>query len=377
MRKLELYNTTLTRIAELQKQLGVQKEKFLNGQGDYLMRINDRMTKIRNEADSKKKLKERVKVAWTTVFDTKGKKNSVVVTEMNELLRRTQTYLNIIHEIEMSESKMKTLISQAELLEEQALAQEKLSYVNTLLFFNTMTIEQKMNQLIVADNNPNLANLTPERQKLFMKCLGYSLDLLKKPSDKLLNDVAKDLYESIKDIENIDEVLQDEPIKQISPLVLNSLAMVLMDANKSVVDADNEIDAPCYYAEVFGLTGWNREYAMNEYVDINGIIDQGMPIEQVIVTEIANRIETLNCSYEVVADYLGKMSNQEYRDLYLLTEAEFKKKYDMNIDLNKLKKYVTYSQKEGRASINAMNAAIEKANEVESVNEEDKEIQMA
>ena len=377
MRKLELYNTTLTRIAELQKQLGVQKEKFLNGQGDYLMRINDRMTKIRNEADSKKKLKERVKVAWTTVFDTKGKKNSVVVTEMNELLRRTQTYLNIIHEIEMSESKMKTLISQAELLEEQALAQEKLSYVNTLLFFNTMTIEQKMNQLIVADNNPNLANLTPERQKLFMKCLGYSLDLLKKPSDKLLNDVAKDLYESIKDIENIDEVLQDEPIKQISPLVLNSLAMVLMDANKSVVDADNEIDAPCYYAEVFGLTGWNREYAMNEYVDINGIIDQGMPIEQVIVTEIANRIETLNCSYEVVADYLVKMSNQEYRDLYLLTEAEFKKKYDMNIDLNKLKKYVTYSQKEGRASINAMNAAIEKANEVESVNEEDKEIQMA
>ena len=210
-----------------------------------------------------------------------------------------------------------------------------------------------------------------------MKCLGYSLDLLKKPSDKLLNDVAKDLYESIKDIENIDEVLQDEPIKQISPLVLNSLAMVLMDANKSVVDADNEIDAPCYYAEVFGLTGWNREYAMNEYVDINGIIDQGMPIEQVIVTEIANRIETLNCSYEVVADYLVKMSNQEYRDLYLLTEAEFKKKYDMNIDLNKLKKYVTYSQKEGRASINAMNAAIEKANEVESVNEEDKEIQMA
>ena len=59
-----------------------------------------------------------------------------------------------------------------------------------------------------------------------------------------------------------------------------------------IMDADNEIDAPCYYAEVFGLTGWNREYAMNEYVDINGI------------TKIGNEAFQ-GCTSLTIIEYLG------------------------------------------------------------------------
>ncbi|MCQ2910822.1 MAG: hypothetical protein MJ244_01405 [Clostridia bacterium] len=358
MRKLELYNTTLNRINELQKQLGTQKEKFLDGQSDYLMRINDRMTKLRNDEDSKRGFKERMSAAFTLMFDAKDKKASAVVCEMNELLRRTQTYLNIIHEIEISESKMETLIGQAEILEAQALEQEKNSYVNTLSYLSSMTIEQKMNQLIVADNTSTLANLTVDKQKLFMECLAYTKDLLKQPTDKLLNEVAKDMYECIKEQEVMEE---DEPIKMISPLVLNSLAMVLMSFNKDQVDGDNELDAPCYYAEVFGQTGWNREYAMNEYVDINGIIDQGMPIEQVIITEIANRIETLNTSYDVAASYMLSMNEDEIKDLFLMNEMDYKKKYDTTLDLTKLKKYVTYNNAMQQAKKETINENIDEA----------------
>ncbi|MCQ2979622.1 MAG: hypothetical protein MJ245_07485 [Clostridia bacterium] len=372
MRKLELYNTTLNRINELQKQLGAQKAKFLDGQSDYLIRINDRMTKIRNDEDSKRGFKERMSAAFSMMFDTKDKKASVVVAEMNELLRRTQTYLNIIHEIEMSESKMQSLISQAEILEEQALAQEKNSYVNTLTYLSSMTVEQKMNQLIVADNTKTLANLTPARQKMFMECLAYTKDLLKTPTDKLLNDVAADLYENVKEMDMTDE----EPIKTISPLVLNSLSMVLMNLNKEVVDQDNELDVPCYYAEVFGQTGWNREYAMNEFVDINGIIDQGMPIEQVIITEIANRIEALNCSYDAAASYKENMSEDELKDLYLMSEIDYKTKYNMTLDLTKLKKYVTFSNDEHKEETAMHNNAIDEA--IKNVDsEEDEEIVMA
>lgn len=372
MRKLELYNITLTRITELQKQLGMQKEKFLDGQGDYLMRVNDRVTKIRNEADSKKGFITRVKEGFSVMIDSNNKKSEGVVREMNELLRRTQTYLNIIHDVEMSESKLHTLISQAELLEEQALAQEKLTFVNTLLFLKTMTIEQKMNQLIVADNNSNLANLTPERQKLFMKCLAYLKDLLKCPTDSLLNDVAKDLYECVKNIENIDELLVEEPMKQISPLVLNSLAIVLMEQNGNLMDSDKESNGVYYYDEVFSSTGWTREYTMNEFVDINGIIDQGSSIHQTIITEIANRIETINASYDAIREYVIGMSNQEIRDVYLLNESEYKNKYDSNVDIAKLKKYVTYSAKEGNASLKAITDAIRAVE-----NEVDEEIHMA
>lgn len=339
MRKLELYNTTISRISELQKQLGVQKEKFLDGQSDYLMRINDKMTKIRNDEDSKRGFTQRVKFAFNILADTKDARSSAVVAEMNELLRRTQMYLNIVHDIEMSEAKLNSLIGQAEILEEQALVQERDSYVNTIKYVSQMTIEQKMNQLIVADNSNNLANLTPERQKLFMDCLGYTKDLLVNPSDKMLNDVAKDLYEGIKEMDMSEE--GDTPVKTISPLVLNSLAITLMEYNKEFVDSDNELDMPCYYDEVFGHTGWNREYAMNEYVDINGIIDQGMPIEQVIISEVANRIEELNSEYDSVLGFYSNMDEDAKRDLYLMTEQEFIKKYDCKVNVGKLKKYIT------------------------------------
>ncbi|MCQ2749321.1 MAG: hypothetical protein MJ246_04970 [Clostridia bacterium] len=368
MRKLELYNSTLQRIDELQKTLGVQKEKFLNGQSDYLIRINDRMTKIRNDADTTKNFGERFKAGMCMIFETKNKNSHVVVAEMNELLRRTQTYLNIIHEIEISESKMATLIGQANILKEQSIVQEKASYVNTTSYAKNMTIEQKLNQMIVADNSKTLANLNSDKQKMFMNCLGYVKDLMPQASDEVLNDIAGDLYESIKTMEQ--EEMMGDAIKAISPMVLNSVAMVLMKNNKEVVDNDNETNMPCYYMDIFENTGWTREYAMNEYVDINGIVDQGMPINQVIIAEISNRIDTLNASYEVAAEYEASMKDEERADLYILNEKDYKRKYDMQLDVTKLKKFISFKE---NAKTSAMTEAIENV----EAREADEELQMA
>ena len=113
-----------------------------------------------------------------------------------------------------------------------------------------------------------------------------------------------------------------------------------MKNNKEVVDNDNETNMPCYYMDIFENTGWTREYAMNEYVDINGIVDQGMPINQVIIAEISNRIDTLNASYEVAAEYEASMKDEERADLYILNEKDYKRKYDMQLDVTKLKKFI-------------------------------------
>lgn len=368
MRKLELYNSTLSRIDELQKTLGVQKEKFLNGQSDYLIRINDKMTKIRNDADTTKNFKDRFKAGMSMIFETKSKSAHVVVTEMNELLRRTQTYLNIIHEIEISESKMATLIGQANILREQSVVQEKMSYVNTTSFAKNMTIEQKLNQMIVADNSKTLANLNSDKQKMFMNCLGYVKDLMPQASDEILNDIAGDLYESIKTMEQ--EEMMGDAIKAISPMVLNSVAMVLMKNNKEVVDNENETNMPCYYMDIFEGTGWAREYVMNEFVDINGIVDQGMPINQVIIAEISNRIDTLNASYDVAAEYEKEMKDEERSDLYILSEKDYKKKYDMQLDVTRLKKYITYSE-------NAKTTAMAEAIEAVDARDAEAELEMA
>jgi len=362
MRKLELYNTTTLRIAELQRQLSTQKERFLEGQSDYLIRVSDKMTKIRDDADLQKKFINRMVEAVKVATNFAGKKSQETVKEMNDLLRRTQTYLNIIHDVEMSESKLHTLITQAELLEEQALVQEKLTYLNTLMFLNNMTIEQKVNQLVVADNNENLAKFTPERQKIFMKCLGYTKDLIPNANDVLLNSTANGLYECVKEISDEDLYLYDNSIKQLGTLVLDSLAISLMEQNQSLVDVSSETVEPLGYDDIFGTTNWVREYTRNEFVDINGIIDQGVPIHQVIVTEIASRIEVLNCSYDVTKTYVCGMSDSEMRDIYLLSMADYKKKYDNKIDTSRIKKYVAYTSMNDNESVKTITKALELSN---------------
>ena len=109
---------------------------------------------------------------------------------------------------------------------------------------------------------------------------------------------------------------------------------------------------------------------MNEYVDINGIVDQGMPINQVIIAEISNRIDTLNASYEVAAEYEASMKDEERADLYILNEKDYKRKYDMQLDVTKLKKFISFKE---NAKTSAMTEAIENV----EAREAEEELQMA
>ena len=109
---------------------------------------------------------------------------------------------------------------------------------------------------------------------------------------------------------------------------------------------------------------------MNEFVDINGIVDQGMPINQVIIAEISNRIDTLNASYDVAAEYEKEMKDEERSDLYILSEKDYKKKYDMQLDVTRLKKYITYSE-------NAKTSAMAEAIEAVDARDAEAELEMA
>ncbi len=109
---------------------------------------------------------------------------------------------------------------------------------------------------------------------------------------------------------------------------------------------------------------------MNEYVDINGIVDQGMPINQVIIAEISNRIDMLNASYDVAGEYESQMKEEERADLYILSESDYKRKYDMQLDASKLKKFISFKES---TKTSAMSEAIENVESADA----DEELQMA
>ncbi len=337
MRKMELYRTTLKNIAELQLKVCTQKDRFLVGQGDYLVRVNEKMAGLRDDADKAKTFWEKVQ------FVMSKKQSGEEISILNDLIRKTQDYMNVIHEIEACEEKIKALIIKAELLEEQAIAQEKLTYINTILYVNSMTVEQKVNQMIVADNTDTLNKITPERQQLLTKCLAFVKDLLKEADPTFLNNLAKDLYESIKELDNMDEIEKDDIVTQMSSIILNSLTIVLMETNKAITKKIDNTESIYYYEEIFAATGWIREYDMNEHVDMNGIIDDTVPIHQIIVTEIANRLEELKMSYKVTKSTLDSMAYGELKDMYILEENEFRRRYDRKLDMDRAKKCINFN----------------------------------